>query len=576
MSFDVRKYFSDEDDSSPSFLRMVKTILILVGLGVIALIVLVSGVFGAETRDSASFAALSLSLVFDAIALYFVYQGKPAMAKAVVPLSLVVAVAAIALSNNGLRDTSIVGLPLILIISALLLGRRAMWIAAPLTLAALALIAIEDIRLPQPVEESNWSNAAVIAVMLSFGAAIIQILVNRLHESIRKARENERLLQIENKELEDLRSTLEERIQRRTAELETANRAYERQARQFVAISQVTRVITAIQDLDTLLPYITQVISEHFNVYHVGIFMLDATGEYAVLRAANSDGGRRMLARGHKLPVGRTGIVGFVAATSQPRIALDVGADAVYFDNPDMPETRSEIALPLRYAGKLLGVLDAQSVESNAFMQDDIQALTTLADQVAAIINNVMTAEESRKQMEKYRRTVEESAREYWKVMRPRTLGLGMRFKDATVEPLQKPLEGEHIQDALAQNKVILHAPKRAPSTIAAPLRLRGKIIGVLSLTARGAQKFTRDDADIVEAVTERLSLALETANLLQAAQHRADVERATADAASRVGSSAQFEIILQTAAREISRALGGSEVTVQIEPLSLELGLNE
>lgn len=70
-----------------------------------------------------------------------------------------------------------------------------------------------------------------------------------------------------------------------------------------------------------------------------------------------------MLARNHSLAVGQTGIVGFVTATGQPRIALDVGADLVYFDNPDLPDTRSEIALPLRYAGQIIGALDVQSLK---------------------------------------------------------------------------------------------------------------------------------------------------------------------------------------------------------------------
>ncbi|NIN93759.1 MAG: hypothetical protein GTO49_01955, partial [Anaerolineae bacterium] len=92
-----------------------------------------------------------------------------------------------------------------------------------------------------------------------------------------------------------------------------------------------------------------------FGFYHAGVFLLDDAGEYAVLRAANSEGGQRMLARGHRLKVGEQGIVGYATGRREPRIALDVGADAVYFDNPDMPDTRSEMALPLIAGGHVLG-----------------------------------------------------------------------------------------------------------------------------------------------------------------------------------------------------------------------------
>lgn len=159
--------------------------------------------------------------------------------------------------------------------------------------------------------------------------------------------------------------------------------------------------------------------------------------------------------------------------------------------------------------------------------------------------------------------------------MRPKSLGLGLQFSAAELRPLEAPLEGEYVQDAIAQNKAILHTATGAPSTLAIPVRLRGKVVGVITLKTRENYKFTGDDAEIVEAVVERLSLAMETASLLQATQHRANIERITADVASRISASSRFETIMQTTAQEISRALGGSDVTVQIEPVSIELGLN-
>jgi putative methionine-R-sulfoxide reductase with GAF domain len=96
--------------------------------------------------------------------------------------------------------------------------------------------------------------------------------------------------------------------------------------------------------------------------------------DYAVLSAANSEGGQKMLERNHKLRVGQVGIVGYVAGAGKPRIALDTGSDAIYFNNPDLPETRSEMALPLiQTGGQIVGVLDIQSIEPNAFNPEDSQ-----------------------------------------------------------------------------------------------------------------------------------------------------------------------------------------------------------
>ena len=109
-------------------------------------------------------------------------------------------------------------------------------------------------------------------------------------------------------------------------------------------------------------------------------------------------------------------------------------------------------------------------------------------------------------------------------------------------------------------------------SQLAVPIRLRGQVIGVMQLSTRGEQKLSTDEADIAEAVAERLSLAIETATLLQSTQHRADIERITAKITSNISSSARFETILQTAAQELSSALGGSDVIVQIEPAALKM----
>lgn len=331
-------------------------------------------------------------------------------------------------------------------------------------------------------------------------------------------------------------------------------------------------VVSSIQSLDELLPLITQVISEQFNVYHTGVFLLDEKKEFAILRASNSEGGQRMLARKHTLLVGQTGIVGFVTATGQARIALDVGADSVYFDNPDLPDTRSEIALPLRYAGQIIGALDVQSTEPNAFLSDDVEVLTTLADQVSVAINNAFTLAEAQKALLEAQSAIGQVAREAWEVLRPTQLGLGFSYSDVGVKPLQKPIENQQINQALSKGKTILTEEADQRSRLAIPIRLRGQVIGVMQLSARKEIKLTEDDAEIAEAVAERLSLAIETATLLQSTQHRADIEKLTASITSKVSSSSRFDTILQTAAQELSRALGGSDVIVQIEPAAMKM----
>ena len=119
-------------------------------------------------------------------------------------------------------------------------------------------------------------------------------------------------------QIRELVGGLEQRVSERTAEIEEANRQNEQRARQFEAITLVGNAISSIRSLDELLPKVTELISQQFGYYHAGIFLNDANNEYAVLSAANSEGGQRMLNRGHKLKVGEQGIVGYATSTGDP------------------------------------------------------------------------------------------------------------------------------------------------------------------------------------------------------------------------------------------------------------------
>lgn len=564
--------FRSEDDNDPSFIRLVRNILIFVLLTNLGILPLVTGITGESGRNITAFIAISILILFDAISLVSTIRGNILPAKLVVPFGLIVVIAIISNASSGLRNTSFFAMPVVLVISAILLGKRALFVITPITILVAVAIAFKDITTSRVPELIGVDDAIIVPVLLTATASITHLLISRLNESTLRAQQSEKAQQVENAELNALRSSLEERVQQRTIELEMANQITEKRARQFQAVTKVMNVVSSIQSLDDLLPLITIVISEQFNVYHTGVFLIDANKEFAVLRAANSKGGQRMLARKHTLLVGQTGIVGFVTATGQPRIALDVGADSVYFDNPDLPDTRSEIALPLRYAGQVIGALDVQSTEPNAFQSDDVDVLTTLADQVAVAINNAFTLAEAKKNLLEAQSAIGQVAQEAWQILRPTQLGLGFSYSDTGVKPLQKPIENQQVNEALSRGETMLALETDQKSRLAVPIRLRGQVIGVMQLSARKEIKLTKDDAEIAEAVAERLSLAIETATLLQSTQHRADIEKLTASITSKVGASSRFDTILQTAAQELSRALGGSDVIVQIEPAAMKM----
>ena len=209
-------------------------------------------------------------------------------------------------------------------------------------------------------------------------------------------------------QLRELITTLEHRVSDRTRDIE-------RRALQLQVAAEVSREASLFQEPELLLDHTVQLISKRFNFYHAGIFLIDDAGKSAVLRAASSEGGQRMLARGHQLEVGKVGIVGYVAGSGTPRIAHDVGADAVFFNNPDLPQTRSELALPLNARGKIIGVLDVQSTKPAVFSEGDVTTLQILADQVALAIDNSRLISETNQALQELRNLYALQVGEAWR-----------------------------------------------------------------------------------------------------------------------------------------------------------------
>jgi GAF domain-containing protein len=337
-----------------------------------------------------------------------------------------------------------------------------------------------------------------------------------------------------------------------------------KRASQLEAVSSVARAIASVQDLDTLLPAITKLISQQFDFYHVGIFLLDEKQEKAILRASNSEGGLQMLSRQHSLPIDRHSIVGYSISRAEPRIASDVGSDSVYFNNPDLPETRSEMALPLRVSGQVIGSLDVQSTQTNALSGEDISVLTTLADQVALAIENARLFGEARTALSESRALFERYTQQEWGAFARQVKQTGFIFDGKQVLPLDKSIKREATK-AVAQTGSL--SLEKESASIGIPIRLRGQTIGVLDVRSKkGPRQWKQDEISILEAAAERAALALENARLVQSAQRRAARERAIGDISAKIGSVSNLESILQTAVEELGRKIGGAtEVSLEL-----------
>jgi GAF domain-containing protein/HAMP domain-containing protein len=352
--------------------------------------------------------------------------------------------------------------------------------------------------------------------------------------------------------LKETLSTLEVRVIERTRDLEETRQLSENRAHDLQTIAEIARSISTERDLEKLLSFITRIVSDRFGFYHVGIFLLDATGKYAVLRASNSAGGQEMLRREHRLEVGQKSIVGNVTATGQPRIALDVGADAIYFDNPNLPETRSEMALPLITRGSNIGALDVQSKVPNAFTKADIAIISLLSDQIAIALDNVRLIAEAQASLTESQSIYNEYIAETWQ----KKAGSGILGYHQTLSG------GKAITDN--QSPELNIPTMKEDGILEMPIRVRDQVIGVLNIKPVTANKhWSSEDISMVQAIVERLALALDNARLFEETATRASRERLVTEITTKIRGTNNQQEMIKTAVDELQRALGVTRVEI-------------
>jgi GAF domain-containing protein len=458
---------------------------------------------------------------------------------------------------GGVDTAFVVGPVTALVMAGLLLGGRASVIVAGLS-AVTGLIAVWL--------ESNGLLPAAIALVLPVNAwlvwvvnlALISVLLylsaRSLDQALTQARDY-------GAELEQQKAGLEETVEERTQDLT-------RRTRYLEATATVARDAASVLDLQGQLRRVVNLVSEQFGFYHTGIFLLDPSGEWAVLQAASSEGGRRMLARNHRLRPG-VGIVGYAVQRGEPRIALDVagerrqGEDAVFFDNPDLPDTRSEMALPLRARGEIIGALDVQSTEPAAFGDEDVAVLQTLADQVAVAISNARLFEQAQESLAAEHRAYGEMSRAAWQELLRAESELGFLSRRRDTVPAGDLWRAE-MKAAMHRGETTLGDGDSR--TVAIPIKVSDQVIGVVDgRKPDGAGEWTPEEIELLEAMTEQLDVALEGARLYQDTQRRAARERLTREIADKMRRAADLDALMKITIQETAAALGTSDAFVQV-----------
>ncbi len=321
------------------------------------------------------------------------------------------------------------------------------------------------------------------------------------------------------KALQAERGTLEDRVEARTLQLQ--------------AVNEVGRAASSILDPQDLAGRVANLITDHFGYYYAALFLVDEAGEQAWLYSATGEAGRVLKENKHHLKVGGNSMVGTAISTAKPRVALDVGEESVRFQNPLLPYTRSEIALPLVVGERVLGALDVQSTKAGAFGPQEIETLQGMATQVAIALDNARLFESAQKSLDEMEAVQRQYLADAWQ-----PLGSNENFEYRVGE--EESGVDNHLQ---------------------VPLALREQVIGEISLA--GEADWTAEQRNLVETVAAQAALALENARLVEQSQAAARYEHQLAEITGKIWTATTVEGILQTAIKELGQALDANDARI-------------
>lgn len=325
--------------------------------------------------------------------------------------------------------------------------------------------------------------------------------------------------------LEELQSGLEKRVQERTEQLRST--------------IEVGQVASSILEPGELISRVVNLITERFGYYYAAIFLVDETGRWAELKDATGTAGQALKSQSHRLEIGGKSMVSAAILKREARIALDVGAEPARFDNPLLPQTRSEIALPLMVGDRVVGALDVQSTEEAAFEEENIHTLQGMANQVAIALDNARLFQQIQVSLDELRAAHRLYVTEAW--------------SKTAHENLHFEYEAGGESDPA----------RRAGNPIEIPLTLREQPIGTLSMES--GTEWSPEERNLLEAVATQAALALENSRLLEESQQSALRERLAAEIISKIWASPNMDSILHTTVKEVGRAMRADEATIEI-----------
>lgn len=378
---------------------------------------------------------------------------------------------------------------------------------------------------------TDWVTSSMMFFMLCmivYGA--ITMILEGLTSTMQKQTELTSHLEME-------RNQLEERIHERTENIS-------RRALQLHTAAEISHAISTLTDPETLLPQVVDLLKDRFHLYYVGVFLIDANHQNAVLQAGTGEAGRIMLDQNHHLLLTGNSMIGWCITNRKARIALDTGVEAVRFSNPNLPMTRSELAIPIIAREHVLGAATIQSDEPNAFDENDISVLQSVCESLAIALENDRLFKETRQRLDEIRVLNREYLQQGWSNTAATMGELAFEYQDE--QSIRRGTNAHQFE---------------------VPLTLRDEVIGIITLDMEQSE-FSAEDRAFVDNVANQTAIALENARLLHETEQRALQEQKLNQLTNRFSRALSVDEILRSAAQELGQFPSVAQVTVQLTPI--------
>jgi GAF domain-containing protein len=475
----------------------------------------------------------------------FLRKRTPYTFRALSVIAISFAFTILSFQNYGLTGDARIWLLFFVVFTTIMLGLQAGLIATGIgiityiTIGYLILNKYLIIQVPVAIAYSSelvsWITAGFTLLFSSLILSIsIGLLIRGLESNLTELQESYKTAQSLSGELEQEHETLDQR-----------SRDLERRVTQIRTAAEISRSLGTILDSQTLLQNVVDLIKNRFDLYYIGVFLVDENKRYAVLSAGSDEAGQRMLQEGHKLSIGGSSMVGWATAHGKPRIALDVGQEAIRFRNPHLPLTRSELALPIAIGNQILGAISVQSTEPEAFDDDDIIVLQGIADSLAIALENASLFQ----QFEESLKEIQYLNRQY----------LGEAWSGILAEAEQE----------ISYSKDLELPSEEEVQEVSIPLVLRGdQIIGNITLET-DQDELNPEERDFIDAISTQAALALESARLLDEANKRLEREQTLHQFTTKFAQTLDFETLLQKVVLELSQLPQVREASIFVTPPS-------